>query len=207
MKLDARKRNTMAARRTLKILTLALTQLLQVKPFEKISVIDICEKALVPRATFYNYFDDKYDLLQYYWSTLREMLVPERKDTEPYRPERIVEIMGNILEYVQSQYEVCRVICEVNRSSYFLDSLHAYVAGLLEEGLKDVPVEEREYSVPVSLEGELLAGAIIRTGVWWLHHRNECELEALEVYLQQIVMDIMTSARRERRCRKGEVET
>ena len=100
MKLDARKRKTMAARRTLKILTLALTQLLQVKPFEKISVIDICEKALVPRATFYNYFDDKYDLLQYYWSTLREMLVPERKDTEPYRPERIVEIMGNILEYV-----------------------------------------------------------------------------------------------------------
>ena len=167
MKLDARKRKTMAARRTLKILTLALTQLLQVKPFEKISVIDICEKALVPRATFYNYFDDKYDLLQYYWSTLREMLVPERKDTEPYRPERIVEIMGNILEYVQSQYEVCRVICEVNRSSYFLDSLHAYVAGLLEDGLKDVPVEEREYSVPVSLEGELLAGAIIRTGVWW----------------------------------------
>ena len=50
MKLDARKRKTMAARRTLKILTLALTQLLQVKPFEKISVIDICEKALVPRA-------------------------------------------------------------------------------------------------------------------------------------------------------------
>ena len=61
MKLDARKRKTMAARRTLKILTLALTQLLQVKPFEKISVIDICEKALVPRATFYNYFDDKYE--------------------------------------------------------------------------------------------------------------------------------------------------
>ena len=194
MKLDAKKKKTLAARRTLKILTLALTQLLQEKPFEKITVIDLCERALIPRATFYNYFDDKYDLLQYHWESLKEELLPEHQDTEPYRTERILELIGRLQEFVRKHYEVCKTIYDVNSSSYFLDSLHAYLSGLLEKGLRRVPEEEREYIVPVSLEAELLAGAILKTGVWWIYHRDECKLENLEIYLKQIVRGIMTSS-------------
>ena len=40
----------------------ALNELLKEKPFQKITVIDICEKAHVNRMTFYNHYEDKYDL-------------------------------------------------------------------------------------------------------------------------------------------------
>lgn len=40
----------------------ALNELLKEKPFQKITVIDICNKARVNRMTFYNHYEDKYDL-------------------------------------------------------------------------------------------------------------------------------------------------
>ena len=52
-------------RRTKKLLADALKELMSEKPFEKIKVVDICEKALVHRATFYAHFEDKYQLLRY----------------------------------------------------------------------------------------------------------------------------------------------
>lgn len=41
----------------------ALVRLLQKQSFEKLSVKDICEEAGINRSTFYNYFDDKHQLL------------------------------------------------------------------------------------------------------------------------------------------------
>ena len=48
--------------------------LLSEKSFEEITVRQLCEAAQYPRATFYNYFDDKYDLLGYCWQTLAEQV-------------------------------------------------------------------------------------------------------------------------------------
>lgn len=51
--------------RTRKLLSRALFELLETTPYEKISVLDICERAMVHRATFYNHFEDKDHLLEY----------------------------------------------------------------------------------------------------------------------------------------------
>ena len=51
--------------RTYVLLRKALYELLTEKPFEKISLTDICTRSMVPRSTFYRYFEDKYDLLHY----------------------------------------------------------------------------------------------------------------------------------------------
>lgn len=47
-----------------------MLELLSQKSFEHISVNEICDISNFPRATFYNYFDDKYDLVDYCWYTL-----------------------------------------------------------------------------------------------------------------------------------------
>lgn len=51
--------------RTLKSLRAALEELLSEKEFSKVTVQDITERAGVNRATFYDRFTDKYDLLNY----------------------------------------------------------------------------------------------------------------------------------------------
>ena len=45
--------------RTKKDITKAFINLLLEKDFDDITIIDICNKALVTRATFYKYFEDK----------------------------------------------------------------------------------------------------------------------------------------------------
>lgn len=49
--------------KTRKALFDAFLELVSEKPFDAITVNEICKRALVRRATFYNHFADKYDFL------------------------------------------------------------------------------------------------------------------------------------------------
>ena len=74
MKYDLSKKPTRGAQRTLEAFSKTMFSLLAKKPFENISVNEICEISNFPRATFYNYFDDKYDLLNYCWYLLSSQI-------------------------------------------------------------------------------------------------------------------------------------
>ncbi len=50
--------------KTKKNLKLTLKKLMNEEPFEKITVKEICERAITSRITFYNYYSDKYSLLE-----------------------------------------------------------------------------------------------------------------------------------------------
>jgi len=54
---------------TKKALSSALKELIQEKPFEKISVADICQKCNLNRQSFYYHFKDKYDLVNWVFDT------------------------------------------------------------------------------------------------------------------------------------------
>lgn len=51
--------------RTYKLLTDALIELLKEKDFDSMTVGEICEKAMIRRATFYKHFADKYELFAF----------------------------------------------------------------------------------------------------------------------------------------------
>lgn len=65
MKLDFRAEMTTSQKRTTKIIVSTFFLLLTKKNFDDISVQEICRASLIPRSTFYNYFDDKYDLFRW----------------------------------------------------------------------------------------------------------------------------------------------
>ena len=66
-------------RRTNTLLSNALIELMQAIPYNKISINDICDKAMVHRATFYKHFYDKDDLFDYVLSSLSEELYEKAK--------------------------------------------------------------------------------------------------------------------------------
>ena len=65
MKYDLSGGVSRSAGRVLSAFRGALFQLLQRQSFESITVQALCNTANYPRSTFYNYFDDIYDLLDY----------------------------------------------------------------------------------------------------------------------------------------------
>ena len=63
--------------RTRKLLSNTLLGMMEEDSIEKISVIDLCAKAMVNRATFYAHFEDKYHLLSYALEELKDELYNE----------------------------------------------------------------------------------------------------------------------------------
>lgn len=73
--------------KTHKYLFEALFSLMKEKPFDAITVTDICKKAMIHRTTFYHHFEDKYHLLRCALTTLQQKFLadipPVSSETEP----------------------------------------------------------------------------------------------------------------------------
>ena len=69
-------------KKTYKLLSDALLKLLEEKNFDEIKLTEICELAMVHKTTFYNHFNDKYDLLKYTLQCIQKDIVSSMPKTE-----------------------------------------------------------------------------------------------------------------------------
>ena len=84
MKYDLTKKTNRFAERTLKDFSETLFSLVEKKKFEDITVNELCNACNYPRATFYNYFQDIYDLLDYCWENMsKEIKIQDYKSITP----------------------------------------------------------------------------------------------------------------------------
>jgi len=99
-----------SARRTLRDLGTGLTELLKEKSLESISVKDVCDKSLVSKSSFYNYFDDKIDLLWYImWCFENEVEkgIRQTNGTGEIAPdEKLFILVKNIIERADHIYRL-----------------------------------------------------------------------------------------------------
>jgi len=110
MKYDITKPQTKGAKRVLDSVGSAFFNLLTEKDFADISINEVCDRAGYPRATFYNYFDDKYDLLNYLWySVTKEINLEEYADIAPPKTDCPYSSTGFI-------------ICSINGRSIYKES-------------------------------------------------------------------------------------
>ena len=65
--------------KTQKELFNSLERLLKSKAFEDIKVSDICNEALINRSTFYDHYEDKYELLVDFINSKKELIMEELK--------------------------------------------------------------------------------------------------------------------------------
>lgn len=109
----------------------ALLRLLQEIPFEKISVKEICREAGVNRSTFYNYFDDKEQLLEAMMFACIEVFLGEfikfieekRALGEQIEPEQYLfhdEVLHFYLELLKKHRDVFRVFA-MNQGLFYSD--------------------------------------------------------------------------------------
>lgn len=128
---------TLGKKRTLKAMTSALVELLKKKEFSGISVTEICEVCMLPKSTFYNYFDDKYDLLNFFFDTLRYYVISSYSPSKYYEAEASVDKM---LEGVDLYHdEILAVIRRNPLGSEFYWLLSNYLFTMYERVLQKNP--------------------------------------------------------------------
>jgi AcrR family transcriptional regulator len=99
-----------------------MKELLQEKSFDKITVNDICDKALVHRATFYNHFSDKNELLNFVFDEMQEEMYRSTKDLTNCTSikEMYVIAISKIFDYVLKNKESIRLILKNSTQGFQL---------------------------------------------------------------------------------------
>lgn len=113
MKYDLTKKQTLGVKRTLLQLRNTFGTLLSEKSFDSIQVLEICERSLIPKSTFYNYFDDKYDLLRYFFKSYElEINPPSEKSAQ--KPVDFFELLNSLLDLIEKNIRFFEKILKNN---------------------------------------------------------------------------------------------
>lgn len=163
------KKEDLRVRRTKKLLSDALFDLIKKKPFDKISVCDICDVAMVHRATFYSHFSDKYELLTY---SMDEHL-PLSKFDETIEPvdagnAQFAKIADDIVKDICANKQIYASILKKNKEFSIVDRTQERLEEKVCSRIKrKVPNYEKLPIKPEILAG-FYAGACMSVITKWL---------------------------------------
>lgn len=182
---------SITVKRTLKILTDTLTELLAEEPFEKITVMQICNHSMIPRATFYNYFDDKYDFLDYYWAEHFMQVLPHIPQKSYNTIDYLTQVLENLSLYLQKHFDTSKSIYKINQHGQFFLSMLNYVTNRTMKVLEYDTELQKSTSTPLSLTANFLASSTLTIGFWWIEHQEEATLEDICSYFRLLVKNTL----------------
>lgn len=102
-----------------------LMNLMKKKPFEEINVSEICKESLINRSTFYDHFNDKYELIEYLMNDMRNELnekINKSNKTNTIK-EYYIELMRVLLEHIKSNIDVYSSAIKINSNSIAKDMM------------------------------------------------------------------------------------
>lgn len=156
--------------RTYTLLLNALLTEMREKPFEDITVSNLCTRAMVRRATFYKHFGDKYELFAF---SIRELLSQFREQNEiSYdndRPETFyVGMVDYGLQFMEENKEICRSMLKGKNAHILLDILYEEMERDIRSHLKEDKQRGVSLPLPMALCATLIAGSLVYALRWWL---------------------------------------
>ena len=122
------KKEDRRVRRTKKLLTQALTQLLQEKQINEITVKELTDLADMNRGTFYLYYKDMFDMLEKIedgmFEALDAIVSPHEHDdvSQQTKP-----ILLDLFRFIEDNQEMCRVLLSPHGDMNFLHRLNEVV--------------------------------------------------------------------------------
>ncbi|MDO5292733.1 MAG: TetR/AcrR family transcriptional regulator [bacterium] len=163
--------------------------ILETKEFEKVTVGEICEACNYPRATFYNYFDDSYDLLNYCWiAMMQDIKVDDYPDMVP--EERVYIIFNRVYDYFDSYKERLQKIMMFNSlDGALVMSCSLFVKQQINRIMMDCPFAN-EHTIPHELLAEHFSNTLQLIIEWCFLRRKITSKEEAEICLRYLLENI-----------------
>ncbi len=177
-------------------LNAALYKLLKEKSFSKITVIDICETANINRMTFYNHYQDKYDLFNESilngFRLLREEYDKRTKHLDIHKDVyECLSILAEIfVEFVYNNVPVLNHILERNE-----DNLASFMFNrALDESFSNVILDagfNDSMNPPISLVIAFFAGGSSSLFEYWINHKDSISKEEFLSYIKRAIKAVI----------------
>lgn len=176
-------------RRTKKLLSDALLEIMSEKPFEKISVMDICDRAMVHRATFYAHFEDKYDLLRYCMSAFDASF--EQTDVSEHSKGGYLQYYMNVAKSIFTEMEknqyLIKNLLKKNSEDSIITRFQYNAAKKIRENLEKCEKEGITLPAPPKIMSVFYAGACVSLASWWIENGMPFSAEQLVAYLEKMI--------------------
>ncbi|MTK06008.1 MAG: TetR/AcrR family transcriptional regulator [Hungatella sp.] len=182
--------------KTYMALTSTFFELLEEKRFEDITVNELCDRAMIRRATFYKHFGDKYEFFTF---IIREIQAEFDKeiagslDTDMPIDFYITIVRRVIIFFTERE----KLIQSVLKSECF-PSLLRILSEQVEFDILQKLKEDAEKGYKLIADPEVMAhfftGAILETLQWWLTHKKPISLESIERQIVDMMKAVYLSA-------------
>ncbi|MFC5825865.1 TetR/AcrR family transcriptional regulator [Nonomuraea insulae] len=141
-------------RRTRKLLREALIELVEERGFERLTVGEITERAMVSRAAFYRNYRDKYQLVELIFDEAMADLTGTMSEVERPVRERWIAFWEHISAYH-------RLYGALLASPWFAERMRAALADMASRHFTDPAVRD-------GLAPTLVAAVFVQSITWWL---------------------------------------
>ena len=174
--------------KTYKALHDAFNDLLKYKSFEELTVNELCDTAMIRRATFYSHFADKYEYFNFYLSELREEFASnisthtDLSDPVSYSKQMLKETF----KFVRTHNRIVEHMKNSTLMSFLYQALQEQIALELQY------IFIFKYKQKLTPELELMihfhAGGLINTVYWWLNNPTALDEDAIAELLMKITL-------------------
>lgn len=139
----------------------AFFSLLATKPFNRVTVKDICDKAEINRATFYNHYMDTYDLMQKkeeeFLETLHAYVLQAKKSSDIYG--LIEAALTYIKQSDKNNYALSILEADVSFVQKIMDLVYQEYADTIITAFQQFPRSQQKMVYEYLVNG---SGAVIR---------------------------------------------
>lgn len=182
------KKEDLRIRRTHKLLCDAMLDLLDERSYDDISVVDICDKAMVHRATFYKHFKDKNEFMEYVTRVkIREFYDINAKDhVATDLNNAYYAIINNVLNFVEVNRQMLRLSIQ-SSSSAFLDALHKIIYEEFVELINILQNNGETFKVPNELTAQFLTGGFSAILRCWIADETSYTKQEMALYIEKLL--------------------
>ncbi len=173
----SRKKTDLRVIKTRKALTEALYDLLCEKSLGDITVTELCERAMVRKATFYKHFACKEDLLTYMVSELQRVSLEENTigydEADPHS--YYIGAFRYFMDFLDSNQAFVKSVLHSNASSVVMEILSNQVERDISEHLQGEALDT--VSKAPDMLAAMYAGSIVGCGKWWIEQSEQPSID------------------------------
>lgn len=162
----------------------ALFELLEQKPLEEITVVEICKLADVNRGTFYKYYRDVPDL----YDKTEDALVKEFHALLPNTQNKDFQaqfFFRDILHILAENHEFIYIAKNKPFSERLAQKLLVFFKPYLQQTIESAHPDSQEREI--LLLTEYILGGLIRVVTFWLNNQMSISIDEMEKILSEII--------------------
>jgi AcrR family transcriptional regulator len=158
----SRPAENLRVRRTRILLRRALLELIEDRGFDRVTVGQICERAMVSRAAFYRHYRDKYHLVEEVFDEATAALTDGMHDGGGSSP---VPRLQRFFDHIADHELLYQALLGPKGSSWFTARIQNTLTAMTSGHLRlAAPLDD--------LVATLLGGMLTNAITWWLHHQR-----------------------------------